>query len=125
MLSESLVGVATQMLFKRRGGGRAAAIEILVGTPAVRNLIREGKTHQLPSTMQVGGKVGMQTMDAAIIDLIRKGTRRLQPKRALVGIRRVCASSWQSDLRKHSHERSARVQPRGRSPRTFRSCCTT
>jgi len=73
MLSESLIGVATQMLFKRRGGGRIAAIEVLVGTPAVRNLIREGKTHQIPSAMQAGGKVGMQTMEAAVIDLVRRG----------------------------------------------------
>lgn len=73
MLAESLVGIATQMLLKRVGGGRAAAIEILVGTPAVRNLIREGKTHQLSSTMQVGAKLGMQTMDSAIIDLVRRG----------------------------------------------------
>ncbi|MDQ3369594.1 MAG: type IV pilus twitching motility protein PilT [Myxococcota bacterium] len=74
MLSESLVGVVTQMLLHKVGGGRAAALEILLGTPAVRNLIRESKTHQIPSAMQVGGKYGMQTMEAALIDLIGKGT---------------------------------------------------
>src|SRR6185436_19803904 len=47
MMSELLLGVVSQMLVKKRGGGRAAALEILVGTPAVRNLIREGKTHQI------------------------------------------------------------------------------
>jgi len=73
MVSESLLGVCTQMLLTKVGGGRAAALEILIGTPAVRNLIREGKTHQIPSAMQVGGKVGMQTMEAAVMDLISRG----------------------------------------------------
>jgi twitching motility protein PilT len=73
MVSESLLGVCTQMLLAKNGGGRAAALEILVGTPAVRNLIREGKTHQIPSAMQVGGKVGMVTMEAAVTDLIQRG----------------------------------------------------
>jgi twitching motility protein PilT len=73
MVSESLIGVVTQMLLHKVGGGRAAAREILVGTPAVRNLIRENKTHQIPSAMQVGGKAGMQTMEAALMDLVGRG----------------------------------------------------
>ena len=73
MLSESLIGVVSQLLVKKRGGGRAAALEILVGTPAVRNLIREAKTHQLPSSMQVAGKSGMQTMEAALVGLVTRG----------------------------------------------------
>ncbi len=73
MLSESLLGVATQMLLPKVGGGRAAALEILVGTPAVRNLIREGKTFQIASAMQVGAKVGMQTMGTAIAELAARG----------------------------------------------------
>jgi len=73
MVSESLLGVCTQMLMTRQTGGRAAALEILVGTPAVRNLIREGKTHQIPSAMQVGAKAGMQTMEAAVMDLVGRG----------------------------------------------------
>ncbi len=73
MLSESLLGVATQMLMQKVGGGRAAAIEILIGNPAVRNLIREGKTHQIPSAMQVGGRSGMVTMEAAVMELVTKG----------------------------------------------------
>ncbi|MBL0220916.1 MAG: type IV pilus twitching motility protein PilT [Myxococcales bacterium] len=73
MVSESLLGVCTQMLLQKVGGGRAAALEILVGTPAVRNLIREGKTHQIPSAMQVGSKAGMQTMEAAVMDLVTRG----------------------------------------------------
>jgi twitching motility protein PilT len=62
MLSESLLGVVAQMLLKKKTGGRQAALEILLGTPAVKNLIREGKTHQLLSVMQVSGKLGMQTL---------------------------------------------------------------
>ena len=73
MMSESLVGVVSQMLVKKRGGGRAAALEILVGTPAVRNLIREGKTHQIPSSMQVAARSGMQTMEAALVSLVTRG----------------------------------------------------
>ena len=73
MLSESLVGVATQSLLPKIGGGRAAAIEILVATPAVRNLIRENKTFQIPSAMQVGAKAGMVTMEAALTELVNKG----------------------------------------------------
>jgi twitching motility protein PilT len=73
MMSESLLGVVSQMLVKKRGGGRAAALEILVGTPAVRNLIREGKTHQIPSSMQVAGRSGMQTMEMALVNLVTRG----------------------------------------------------
>jgi len=82
MLSESLIGVVSQMLVKKRGGGRAAALEILVGTPAVRNLIREGKTHQIPSSMQVAGKSGMQTMEAALVGLVTRGVVDLAEARA-------------------------------------------
>jgi twitching motility protein PilT len=85
MLSESLLGVVAQMLLKRKGGGRVAALELLVGTPAVRNLIREGKTHQIPSTMQAGGKLGMQTMESAIIDLVRRGLVTPSEARARLG----------------------------------------
>jgi len=73
MFSESLQAVVTQTLCKRKGGGRIAACEILVGAPAVRNLIREGKIHQLPSVMQTGQKAGMQTLDMALQDLIGRG----------------------------------------------------
>ncbi len=73
MLSESLLGVATQALLPKIGGGRAAAIEILVATAGVRNLIRENKTYQIPSAMQVGAKYGMVTMDAALAELVNKG----------------------------------------------------
>ncbi len=82
MLSESLVGVISQMLVKKLGGGRAAALEILVGTPAVRNLIREGKTHQVASILQVSGKIGMQTMEAALADLVTRRVVSLGDARA-------------------------------------------
>jgi twitching motility protein PilT len=73
MFSESIQAVLTQTLLKQRAGGRIAAIEILIGTPAVRNLIREGKVHQIPSAMQTGQKVGMQTLDMALLELVRRG----------------------------------------------------
>jgi len=71
--AEAIEAVITQTLCKKRTGGRAAALEILVATTAVRNLIREGKTHQIPSAMQVGQKDGMQTMDMALVDLANRG----------------------------------------------------
>ena len=72
MFSESIVAIITQMLIKKRGGGRIAALEILAGTPGVRNLIREGKTHQIPSMLQVGARAGMQTMETALADLVSR-----------------------------------------------------
>ncbi|MGH3090423.1 MAG: type IV pilus twitching motility protein PilT, partial [Rubrobacteraceae bacterium] len=73
-LANAIQGVVTQTLLPKRGGeGRAVASEILVATPGVRNLIREGKNHQLYSAMQTGGKFGMQTMDASLVDLMRRG----------------------------------------------------
>jgi twitching motility protein PilT len=73
MLSESLEAVIAQTLLKKKGGGRVAAHEILIGVPAVRNLIREGKLHQIPSMMQTGQRVGMQTIDMALADLLKRG----------------------------------------------------
>ena len=73
-LANALQGIVTQTLLpKRDGKGRVVACEILVPTPGVRNLIREGKNHQIYSAMQTGGKFGMQTMDAALVELLRKG----------------------------------------------------
>jgi twitching motility protein PilT len=73
MLAESLEAVIAQRLMKKVGGGRIAACEILVGTTAVRNLIREGKLHQIPSMMQTGQSQGMVTFDMAIADLQKRG----------------------------------------------------
>src|SRR5918992_1507364 len=74
-LSVSLQGIVTQQLLPTADGqGRTVATEVLVPTPAVRNLIREGKTHQIYSALQTGGQFGMQTMDAALADLVRRST---------------------------------------------------
>ena len=73
-LSLTLQGIISQQLLPRRSGtGRAVAVEILVATPAVRNLVREGKSHQLLTVIQTGAKTGMQSMDAALRDLCRAG----------------------------------------------------
>ena len=71
--SETLQAVISQRLFKRRDGtGRIAAIEIMIGTPAIRNLIREAKVSQIQSIMQAGQKFGMQTMDASLKELVSR-----------------------------------------------------
>ncbi len=70
MLSESLMAVVSQTLLKRTGGGRVAAHEILIGTPAIRNLIRENKTAQMYSAIQTGAQFGMSTMDQALEKLV-------------------------------------------------------
>jgi twitching motility protein PilT len=72
MLSESLRGVISQMLCKKKAGGRVAAYEVLISTPAVGNLIREGKTFQLVSVMQTGRNLGMQTMNEHLFDLVKR-----------------------------------------------------
>jgi twitching motility protein PilT len=80
MLSESLKGVIAQTLCKKIGGGRVAALEVLIATGAVSNLIREGKTFQLPSMMQVGKAQGMVSLNDALMDLV---TRKLvEPQEA-------------------------------------------
>jgi twitching motility protein PilT len=74
MLSVALQGIMTQMLLPTAdGAGRCVAAEVLVPTPAVRNLIRESKTHQIYSVLQTGASHGMQTMDAALAQLVRAG----------------------------------------------------
>ena len=74
MLSAALQAVVAQQLLPTADGkGRIPAVEILMPTPAVRNLIREGKTHQIYSAIQTGGEHGMQTMDAALVQLVRSG----------------------------------------------------
>jgi twitching motility protein PilT len=72
MLSESLKGVISQTLLKKKAGGRAAALEILIGASSVSNLIREGKTFQIPSVMQTSSNIGMQTLNDAIRFFVRK-----------------------------------------------------
>src|ERR671911_1460951 len=86
-LSIALEGIVTQQLLPTAdGSARVVAAEVLVPTPAVRNLIREGKTHQIYSALQTGAKFGMQTMDAALVQLVRENkiTRSLAEQRASV-----------------------------------------
>ncbi|VAW89480.1 Twitching motility protein PilT [hydrothermal vent metagenome] len=73
MLSESLKAVISQTLLKKVGGGRIAAHEIMIGTPAIRNLIRENKIPQMYSAIQTGHSLGMQTLDQNLQELIQKG----------------------------------------------------
>jgi twitching motility protein PilT len=81
MLSESLKGVVCQQLLKTADGkGRVAALEIMLGNPAVGNLIREGKTYQIPSIMQTAKKDGMQLMDQHLLDLLK--TKKVNPDEA-------------------------------------------
>lgn len=80
MLSESLKGVVSQVLCKKIGGGRVAAREILLVTPAVSNLIREGKTFQIPSIMQTSKRLGMITMNDTLLELVEK--KLVEPKEA-------------------------------------------
>jgi len=72
MVSESLRGVIAQTLCRKIGGGRVAALEVLISTGAVSNLIRESKTFQIPSMMQVGRAIGMVTLNDALMDLVHR-----------------------------------------------------
>jgi twitching motility protein PilT len=72
MLSESLKGVIAQTLCRKIGGGRVAALEVLIATPAVSNLIREAKTFQIPSMIQVGRATGMVSLNDALMDLVTR-----------------------------------------------------
>ena len=74
MLSESLQAVVSQTLIKRANGGRVAAHEIMIGTPAIRNLIREDKVAQMYSAIQTGSSTGMQTMDQCLTNLVAART---------------------------------------------------
>jgi twitching motility protein PilT len=80
MLSESLKGVVSQVLCKKIGGGRVAVREIMISIPALSNLIREGKTFQVPSMIQTSKRFGMITMNDALIDLVNK--KIVEPKEA-------------------------------------------
>ena len=80
MLSESLKGVIAQTLLPKKGGGRVAALETLIVTPAISNLIREGKTFQIPSAMQTGKQLGMVMLNDALMELVQKGI--VEPKDA-------------------------------------------
>ena len=72
MLSTSLKGVVAQNLLKKKGGGRVAALEILIITSAMSSLIRDSKTYQIPSQMSIGKKLGMQSLNDSLMDLVKK-----------------------------------------------------
>ncbi|MEK7258256.1 MAG: type IV pilus twitching motility protein PilT [Pseudomonadota bacterium] len=82
MLSESLQAVISQALLKKNGGGRVAAHEIMIGTPAIRNLIREDKVAQMYSAIQTGSQYGMKTLDQCLKELVQKGTITKEAARA-------------------------------------------
>ncbi len=82
MLSESLKGVLAQTLCKKIGGGRVAAMEVLLGIPAVSNLIREGKSYQLPSIIQTHRKMGMVMLNDSLMELVSK--KQIEPKDAYI-----------------------------------------
>lgn len=73
LLANTIEGVVSQQLLPRLGGGRCASIEVMIGTPAIKNLVREGKTHQMQSILETSGNHGMQTMDASLAELYRAG----------------------------------------------------
>lgn len=80
-LSNILMAICSQRLVPAIGGGRIAAAEILVATPAVRNIIREGKSHQLEAVIQTGAEYGMQSMDKTLVTLVHNGTITLEEAR--------------------------------------------
>lgn len=82
MLSSSLKGVIAQTLCKKKGGGRVAALEVLIANSAVSSLIREGKTHQITSTMQMGGKQGMRLLNDSLAELVHTG--QVEPDEAYI-----------------------------------------
>ena len=88
MLSESLKAVISQSLLKTKdGNGRVAAHEIMVGTPAIRNLIREAKVSQMNAAIQTGAALGMQTLDQCLTDLVRRNVISMQEARAAATVK--------------------------------------
>ena len=102
MLSDSLKGVISQVLCKKIGGGRVAAWEILLVTPAISNLIREGKTFQVMSIMQTSKRIGMVTMNDALLELVEK--RLVEPKEAYM--KSVDKASFVNQLKTKGHDTS-------------------
>ena len=96
MLSESLKGVISQTLCRKIGGGRAAALEVLIISPAIGNLIRDSKTFQIPSMMQVGKAAGMVTLNDALMDLVTK--KLVAPEEALA--KAVDKTSFEASLKR-------------------------
>jgi twitching motility protein PilT len=102
MLSESLRGVIAQTLCKKKGGGRVAAREVLLSIPAVSNLIREGKTFQIPSIMQTNKRAGMVTLNDSLLELVDQGL--VEPEEAY--LKSVDRSGFASMLKAKRHDTS-------------------
>ncbi len=100
MLSDSLKGVVSQTLLKKKGGGRVAAMEILVINSGISNIIREGKTHQIMSMMQTGKKFGMQTLNDALMKLVAEGI--VDPKEAV--FKAVDKMGFETAMRTYGYE---------------------
>jgi twitching motility protein PilT len=100
MLSESLRGVISQTLCRKIGGGRVAAREILISIPAISNLIREGKTFQIPSIMQTNRKAGRVTLNDALMELVE--AKQVEPKEAY--IKAVDKAGFAAGLKARRHD---------------------
>jgi twitching motility protein PilT len=107
MLAESLKGVIAQVLCRRIGGGRVAAKEVLLSIPAVSNLIREGKTFQIPSIMQTNRKAGMVMLNDALLELVDQ--KQVEPKEAY--IRAADKSTFASALKAKRYDTSFLGEP--------------
>jgi twitching motility protein PilT len=107
MLSESLKGVIAQTLCRKIGGGRAAALEVLIATQAISNLIREGKTFQIPSMMQVGKSVGMVSLNEALLELVTK--KLVAPEEAYA--KAVDKPAFEAALKRAGFDPRAKLQP--------------
>jgi twitching motility protein PilT len=107
MLSESLRGVVAQTLCRKIGGGRVAALEVLIVTQAISNLIREGKTFQIPSMIQVGKASGMVSLNEALLDLVTK--KLVEPDEAYS--KAVDKASFEAALKRAGFAVRANAQP--------------
>ncbi len=101
MLAGGLKGVVAQTLCKKKGGGRVAALEILVSTTAIASMIRDGKTHQIESSMQIGVKYGMKLLNDSLVELVKSDT--ITPEEAFM------KSVQREDLKKKFKENSIKV----------------
>ena len=118
MLSSSLKGVVAQTLCKKTGGGRVAALEVLLVNSAVSSLIREGKTHQITSSMQMGGKVGMKLLNDSLATLVAAGTVapdqayiKAVDKGGLVSALQAKGVNWSADMLNHGGDEPAPTSP--------------
>jgi twitching motility protein PilT len=107
MLSESLRGVIAQTLCRKIGGGRVAALEVLIATGAISNLIREGKTFQIPSMMQVGKASGMVSLNDALLELVTK--KLVEPDEAYS--KAVDKGSFEAALKRAGFDPKPKPQP--------------